>query len=121
MSNPKLNEKPLEYFDRMLGKPGSIQRKLSQPYNYQYYLMIWDAFHRNKQQEKNGVAMNFQKITTGFVIQVFDQMGECISQEFVAGDECDYETEDGDRINVMDMPLGGREYFPFDMIQSDNA
>jgi len=61
--------------------------------------------------------MNFQKITHGFVLQKFDQLGECIGQSFTAGDEVDYETEDGDAINVMDMPLGGDEYQPFDMVQ----
>lgn len=63
--------------------------------------------------------MLFKKITLGFVIQTFDQLGECIAQEFVAGSQVDYETEDGDGINVMNMPLGGREYQPFDMVQPE--
>ena len=61
--------------------------------------------------------MNFKKITVGFVIQTFNDVGECIDQEFIAGDEVDYETEDGDPINEMDMPLGGNEYQSFDMVQ----
>ncbi len=48
MSEPRPNEKPLEYFDRMLGEPGSVQRKLCQPYTFQYYLMIWSAYSRSR-------------------------------------------------------------------------
>lgn len=65
--------------------------------------------------------MLFKKITHGHIEQTYNDAGECIAQKFVAGDRVDgprdYETEDGDPINVMDMPLGGREYFPFDMKQ----
>lgn len=61
--------------------------------------------------------MLFNKITHGFVTQVFNDAGECISQNFTAGDDVDYETEDGDPINEMDMPKGGNEYQSFDMIQ----
>ena len=59
--------------------------------------------------------MLFNKITLGHVIQTFNDVGEFISQEFVAGDVVEYEV-DGDPINMMDMPLGGREYHPFDMV-----
>ena len=61
--------------------------------------------------------MLFHKITVGFVVQAFNDAGECISQEFIAGDTCEYETNDGDPINMDDMPLAGNEYHPFDMIQ----
>lgn len=61
--------------------------------------------------------MLFKKITVGFVIQTFNDAGECIGQEFIAGDQVDYETQDGEAINVMDMPLGGNEYQSFDMVQ----
>ena len=61
-----------------------------------------------------------KKITTGFVVQVFDvEAKQFISQEFVAGDQCDYENEDGevvepDNFNGED----GREvYLPYDMGQ----
>lgn len=63
--------------------------------------------------------MLFRKITEGHVIQVFNDAGECIGQRFVAGDPVDYETGDGDPINVDDMPLAGREYQPFDMVQPE--
>ena len=60
--------------------------------------------------------MLYKKISEGYVEQTFNDAGECIQQHFIAG-EVEYETEDGDPINSMDMPLGGREYFPFDMKQ----
>ena len=61
--------------------------------------------------------MVYNKITHGFVIQQFNNVGECIGQEFVAGDIVEYETEYGDPINVMDMPKNGDKYFPFEMEQ----
>ncbi len=61
--------------------------------------------------------MNFVKTTAGFVTQTFNDAGECIGQEFFAGDTVDYETIDGDPINMVDMPKGGTEYFTFDMVQ----
>ena len=61
--------------------------------------------------------MLYNKITPGFVIQFFNNDGNCIHQEFVAGDDVKYETDEGDAINFDDMPRGGREYFRFDMVQ----
>lgn len=60
-------------------------------------------------------TMRFAKITEGHVIQLFDDTGKFLRQKFVAGDQCEYETEDGDPINVSNMPLAGREYHPFTM------
>jgi hypothetical protein len=55
--------------------------------------------------------MLVKKITTGFVVQTFDTITEkWVSQEFVAGDECDYENDKGDYA-VID------QYLPFNMIQ----
>jgi hypothetical protein len=65
--------------------------------------------------------MLFKKFTTGVVEQTFNDAGECIEQKFMAGDEVEYETEDGDPINMMDMPLGGNEYCPFDMVQPNSS
>jgi len=50
------------------------------------------------------------------VIQDFDEKtGKCVSQEFVAGDQVDWENEDGESIEA---PGGeGFDYFPFDMVQ----
>ena len=61
--------------------------------------------------------MLYNKFTVGFVVQSFNDAGEFVSQQFIAGDQVDYETEDGDAINVEDMPQGGNEYIPFDMTQ----
>jgi hypothetical protein len=63
--------------------------------------------------------ITYDKITTGYVAQRFDDKGNCVSQEFISSDECTWEY-DGYEINVGDMPLAGREYFPFDM-QQPNA
>ena len=61
--------------------------------------------------------MLYNKITHGFVTQTFNDAGECIGQQFTAGDIVEYETKDGKPIDVMDMPRCGDEYFPFDMEQ----
>jgi hypothetical protein len=65
--------------------------------------------------------MLFKKFTTGVVEQVFNDSGECISQKFLIPDSnsVEYETEDGDPINVMNMPFCGSEYFKFDMVQPE--
>jgi hypothetical protein len=65
--------------------------------------------------------MTFKKICTGFVTQIFIDAGECIEHYFTAGDQVEYETKDGDPINVMDMPRGGREFHPFDMVQPNES
>lgn len=61
--------------------------------------------------------MIINKITTGYVIQTYNtDTGKCESQEFVAGDECEYETEDGDSFDVDDCEAE-LEYQPYEMIQ----
>ena len=60
--------------------------------------------------------MIFLKITYGYVIQEFDNAGECTGQSFVAGDLVEYESS-GQPLNYNDGPLSGREYQPFDMVQ----
>lgn len=52
-----------------------------------------------------------RKITTGFVIQTF-QDGKCVEQEFVAGDQVEWENEAGEPIKPPE-----HEYAPFEMIQ----
>lgn len=55
------------------------------------------------------------KITTGFVIQTFDDNGKCTSQNFVAGNPVDWENESGEPIEAPE----NAEYFPFDMVQPE--
>jgi hypothetical protein len=44
--------------------------------------------------------MRVNKITVGFVSQIFDtDLGRFVSQEFVAGDQVDYEDEDGEPVD----------------------
>ena len=56
----------------------------------------------------------FTKITVGFVAQAFEKNDKnkfvCTNQEFIAGDQCDYEDVDGNPINSPDY-----EYQPYDM------
>lgn len=53
------------------------------------------------------------KITTGFVIQRWDRAtGKFLGQEFVAGDQVDYEDENGNAIDEEEP-----EYRCFDMVQ----
>lgn len=40
-----------------------------------------------------------QKITCGFVVQRWDEAGKFLGQEFVAGDEVEYEDDNGNMIN----------------------
>jgi hypothetical protein len=62
-----------------------------------------------------GRTMNkFTKITVGFVVQTFEKNDRgrfiCTHQEFIAGDECEYEDEKGDPIEPPDY-----EYQPYNM------
>jgi len=63
--------------------------------------------------------MLVNKITSGFVIQVFDtELQRFISQEFVAGEDCQYEDEDGVSVSSEVLEVDGEEaYLPFDMVQ----
>ena len=66
--------------------------------------------------------MLFFKIVHGYVVQSFNDAGEFLSQEFVVDDTIDYEINEtmgggGLPINQDDMPLAGREYHSFDMVQ----
>ena len=58
----------------------------------------------------------FNKITVGFVVQKYKTMGNgshvCIGQEFVAGDQVDYENLNGEPVTVDTLK---ENYQPFDM------
>ena len=48
--------------------------------------------------------MKISKITQGYVLQTYDtETGKCKSQEFIAGDECEYETEYGEHFDIDDI------------------
>ncbi|MGO8750590.1 MAG: hypothetical protein ACLQNE_31970 [Thermoguttaceae bacterium] len=63
--------------------------------------------------------MLVNKITSGFVIQVFDtELKRFVSQEFVAGDHCDYEDGNGDPVSSELLKADGKDAsLPFDMVQ----
>ena len=50
----------------------------------------------------------FNKITVGFVVQVFEKNADgefiCTSQEFIAGDQVDYEDAGGNAIEPPEHP-----------------
>jgi hypothetical protein len=54
---------------------------------------------------------NFSKITPGYVFQTFED-GKCISQEFIAGDQDDYEDVNGNPLPE----TPDYEYQPFNMV-----
>jgi|SaaInlV_130m_DNA_2_1039683.scaffolds.fasta_scaffold58362_2 hypothetical protein len=57
--------------------------------------------------------MKVKKITTGFVIQEYDvDAKEWISQEFVAGDQVEWEDENGESVDSVD-----DAYLPMNMVQ----
>ena len=56
--------------------------------------------------------MNIKKITTGFVIQTFNPEGKLLEQNFTAGDQCDWENEDGEPIESENF------YHSFDMVEN---
>jgi len=59
--------------------------------------------------------MLVKKVTVGFVIQTYDKdTGKCVGQEFMAGDQVDYEDENGEAVSWQES-----EYQPFDMIQPE--
>ena len=62
--------------------------------------------------------MKINKITTGFVIQTFDtETGKYTSQEFVAGDDVQYENEFGEKIEGL--RLQRESVLPLDMVQPE--
>ena len=54
----------------------------------------------------------YNKITTGFVIQTFNDDGTPNRQEFVAGDQCVYENLQGEAVT----PPEEEHYFLYDMV-----
>ena len=76
------------------------------------------SFQACKIVESEGRTMK-SKITVGFVVQQFDDKGRCIYQEFVAGDEVNWETEEGEAIEIEDQPDLDEWYYPFEMKQPD--
>lgn len=63
--------------------------------------------------------MEIRKITTGFVVQSFDQTGKFLGQEFVCGDDCAYEDENGETLIPDDDEFEEPGYEPYEMVQPD--
>lgn len=60
--------------------------------------------------------MIINKVITGYVVQSYDtETNEYINQAFIASDEVEYETEDGDSVNQDEIDKVG--YLSFDMVQ----
>ena len=52
-----------------------------------------------------------KKVTIGFVVQTFNSKGKCIKQEFIAGEQVDWEDSLGRNIKPKNW------YYPFEMKQ----
>ena len=68
--------------------------------------------------------MRINKITHGFVVQTWDtELNRWVGQEFVAGDQTEFEAADSDRIlDSADIwPDRPEPYLPFQMKQPDEA
>ena len=62
--------------------------------------------------------MKINKITTGFVVQVFDtKTKRFVSQEFIAGDETSVEYRNGETVPDGKVLDANATYLPFDMVQ----
>lgn len=65
--------------------------------------------------------MLYRKIVNGDVVQIFNDYGECIEQNFICSDlPIVYETGDGLPINAKYMPFNGNEYYPYNMTQPNS-
>ena len=63
------------------------------------------------------MTKGYNKITSGFVIQKFEQVEEkyvCVGQEFIAGDPVEYEDFDGEPIMI---DTSKEQYESFEMKQ----
>jgi len=60
-----------------------------------------------------------KKITTGFVIQDYNDKGDCVGQIFIAGNPVDYEHENGESLSSdeHDIAVNKENYQSFDMVQ----
>jgi hypothetical protein len=69
-------------------------------------------------ETKKETPKKFQKITVGFVTQEYETLDNgthvCTGQEFVAGDQVDYEDMDGEPVEIDTLK---EEYCPFNMVQ----
>jgi len=63
--------------------------------------------------------MLVNKVIVGFVLQVYDtELKRFVSQQFVAGDQCEYEDKDGVPVCSEALEVDGKAaYLPFDMVQ----
>jgi hypothetical protein len=70
-----------------------------------------------QQQESNMSISVARKVTTGYVIQNFNvETGKCVSQEFIAGDEANWEDIEGNPIDDINEEMDEVEYCPFHMV-----
>lgn len=63
--------------------------------------------------------MVYQKIVEGYVRQVFDENGNLIKQEFVAGDDVEYLDENDNPILIDEEVHVYDFYHPFEMCQPE--
>lgn len=96
-----------EVINAMYGEKAALERAL---YNNFLYML------RVTKENKNGEKQMITKTTVGFVVQNFDDDGKFINQAFIAGDQVDWENEEGDPIEEP----ANVEYIPFEMKQPES-
>src|SRR5271154_5555823 len=60
-----------------------------------------------------------RKITTGFVIQRWSDNGVFLGQEFTSGNECEYEDENGEVLDLDE--IKEPDYEPYNMVQPSES
>ncbi len=70
------------------------------------------------------MIIEYQKVTVGFVVQSFEMIDGkfvCTSQDFIAGDDVNYEDDFGDKLSPEKLAIVQKDeaYQPFDMKQSN--
>lgn len=94
-------------FTRCCDSPEIIKQDMvEEPF---WYCSECGRWHNTPKETKKIV----KKITEGQVIQTYDEEGNCTGQEFTAGDQVDFEDDNGE---PADVPYY-EKYQPFDMVQ----
>ena len=104
----------LKFGDQYASTLSADQQRQWQTIKDQAALRLKGIQENASEIRKEPVADRFTKTTIGFVVQTFEENDNgrfaCTHQEFIAGDQCDYEDAKGNPIEPPDY-----EYQPYDM------
>ena len=105
---------------------GTIQIEVQAQDENEARCLLADAFNRKVTQEhvEDNITVTdvantpstFKKITVGFVVQTYiknqhTKEAKCVDQEFIAGDQCDFEDMEGETIDIQP-----HIYQPYNMV-----